>query len=91
MRDSTSLNRNIELHIEELVLEGFAVRDVSRITSAMQSELEQLVSRGNDLTGIKNRNTAQIEGGTIQIQPGATPETTGKQIAQNLYRGLASE
>ena len=78
--DSSSLNHNFDLYIEELVLQGFSDRDVYRITSAMQTELEQLFNRGSLSSGIQNRNITRIEGSTVQVQSGATPETAGRQI-----------
>jgi hypothetical protein len=72
------------------VLEGIPARDVPGIVSAIQNELGHLFNQGNIPVGIQNRNIAQIDGGAIQIRPGATPESTGQQIAQNLYRGLVN-
>ena len=88
MTDSTSSKRNIDLHIEELVLDGFPAQDASRIASVVQGELERVLSQGNIPENITNGNITQIDGGTVRIRPGASPEMTGKQVAQNLYRGL---
>jgi hypothetical protein len=85
MRDSAPQNRNIDLHIEEIIMEGFSPRDRSRIASVVQQQLQQLLNQGEI---IQNRNTAHVDGGTIQIEPGASPEMAGRQIAQNLYRRL---
>jgi hypothetical protein len=89
MRDSAPQNRNIDLHIEELVLDGFSVSDGNRITAVVQQELRRLLSYGELPSGLtRNGNISRLDGGSIQIERGATAEMTGKQIAQNLYRGL---
>ena len=88
MTDSAQLNHNMDLHIEELVLEGFPAQDASHIASVVRSEVERLLRQGNIPASIRNGNIAQIDGGTIQIKPGTTPEMTGRQVARNLYRGL---
>jgi hypothetical protein len=88
MTDSAQFNNNIELHIKELVLEGFPTRDTSRIVSVFKSELEQLLRQGNIPENIRSKNILRLDGGTIRIQPGASPEMSGRQVARNLYRGL---
>ena len=89
MREASPSDYNIDLRIEELVLEGFSGQDGPRIASAVQAELERLLRSGNIPPGIRNGTIAQMDGGRVQVSPGATPEMTGRQVARNLYRGLA--
>ncbi len=81
--------RNIELHIEELVLEGFPETDQDRITAAVEKELSRLMSTGkiSELLGQDNR-TREVDGGRLEIEPGASAELTGIGIARSLYGGL---
>ena len=81
--------RNIELHIEELVLDCFQSQDKQHIASAVQQELHRLLSQGQLPQGLtRNSSIARLDGGTIRVEPHATPENTGARIARNLYGGL---
>lgn len=81
--------RNIELHIEELVLDGFPSQDKQHIASAVQQELHSLLSQGQLPQGLtRNNNIARLDGGTIQMEPKATSQSTGHKIARKLYGGL---
>ena len=81
--------RNIELHIEELVLDGFPSQDKDHIASVVQQELHRLLSQGQlPQELMRNNSIAQLDGGTIHIEPHATPDSTGAGIARNLYGGL---
>jgi hypothetical protein len=82
-------NRNIDLHIEELVLDGFPAQDKELITLAMQQEITRLINNGKTPAAlIQNNNLSRIDGGSFQVKPGDSPGTTGIQIARSLYRGL---
>lgn len=81
--------RNVELHIEELVLDGFPSQDRNHIASVVQQELHRLLSQGELPQGMmRNNNIARLDGGTISVEPQATTESTGASIARNLYGGL---
>ena len=81
--------RNIELHIEELVLDGFQSQNKQHIASAVQQELHRLLSQGQLPQGLtRNNNIARLDGGTIQVEKHATSEITGHKIARKLYGGL---
>ena len=81
--------RNIELHIEELVLDGFPSQDKDHIASVVQQELHRLLSQGQLPQGLtRNNNIARLDGGTIQVEKHATSENTGQKIARKLYGGL---
>ena len=79
----------MELHIEELVLDGFPSQNKEHIASVVQQELHRLLSQGQLPQGLmRNNNIEQLDGGTIHIEPHATPDSTGAGIARNLYGGL---
>jgi hypothetical protein len=80
---------DLDLNIEELVLRGFPGRDRDRIMQAVQVELERLIreegvpetlSRGGELAG--------LDAGSIEAEPGSSPEEIGAQVARSLYGGL---
>ncbi len=81
--------KNIELHIEELVLEGFEKADSNRIAEAIERELTHLftemgVSPSLAIDGEINR----LDGGTVQVAPGIRPEAIGARVARVVYQGL---
>lgn len=81
----------IELHIEELVLEGLPARDRERIGAAVESALARLLeTEGLPPRLALGESTAEISAGDIEFQPGATPESIGAQIARVLYEELSA-
>jgi hypothetical protein len=81
----------VELHIEELVLHGFASADRHRIAEAMRMELARLVSAAGQVEALKNQPTLErgcggnIDGETIHIQAGEKPEAAGTRIARAVF------
>lgn len=78
----------IELHIEELVLNGFVPEDCCRIGEAIEKELAILLAK----QGIPSlKEGLEIEGmnaGEIAVARGAIPEVTGAQIARVVYKEM---
>lgn len=79
--------RPIDLHIEELILEGFPPADRHRIGAALEKELARLLTeRGLDSLG--QGEALRLDGGRIEARPGDRPERVGVQIAQSVFRGM---
>jgi len=80
---------NLQLHIEELVLHGFAMGDRHAISAALQQELTRLFTeQGIPPNLSQGGRVPQLNGGTVAIAPGTRPELVGSQIAQSLYNGI---
>ena len=88
---------DIDLHIEELVLHGFAPGERYRIGAAIERELARLLTEQGAPEGLLGgREEVSLEGidvpnlslGSFQIQQGAKPEMIGMQVAQALYKGM---
>ena len=80
---------NIELHIEALVLYGFALSDRYRIGAAVERELARLVAEyGVPPSLAQNSHVARLDGRAFEAGPHAKPETIGVQIAQAVYERL---
>jgi hypothetical protein len=82
-------SKNIELHIEELVLHGFKQDDRYRISEAVERELgrlfaeqnvPQLLSEGGDVY--------RLDGGEFNLTHGSRPEVIGALVAKAVYGGL---
>jgi hypothetical protein len=81
--------RHVELHIETLVLHGFAPGDHHRIGAVMARELARLLAEH----GVPSFLAHNIAGpsrdpGVFNVAPGATVEALGVQVAQAVYEGL---
>ncbi len=83
MNSPASQDGNTELHINEIVLEGFPPADGSRVVAALRQELQRLL--GESKRAIRDGDLTHLDAGSVSY---GTPEETGKQVARNLYRGL---
>ena len=80
---------NIELHIEELVLHGFAVKDRYAIGEAIQRELTRLFAeQGVPQSLGQGYEVGRLDGGSFHIAKGAKADAIGEQVAQSVYGGL---
>ncbi len=80
----------LELHIEELVLRGFAPSDRFRIGDAVERELARLIAK-QGLTGLDTNGLSidRLDGGTFKVAPGAKAQTVGAQVAQTVYQKIS--
>jgi hypothetical protein len=80
---------NIELHIEELVLHGFAPGDRHAISAAIQGELTRLFAeQGVHPSLQRSREVEKMDGGAFSMRAGAKAGTIGTQVAHAVYGGL---
>jgi hypothetical protein len=79
---------HLELHIEELILEGFSPADRYRIADALERELSALLAAA-PVAFERGERVAALDGGACEIEAGAAPQTIGAQIARTLHGGLS--
>jgi hypothetical protein len=80
---------NIELHIEELVLHGFAPGDRHLIGDAVERELKRLFAEQGAPASLAQIGARDyLDGGAFEAPRAARAGAIGAQIAQNLYGGL---
>ena len=80
---------DLELHIEELVLHGFAPEDRDRLGEALRQELTRLLAeRGVPPSFTQRRDVKRLDAGAFAAAPGATPEVLGYQVARAIHGGL---
>lgn len=80
---------NIHLHIDELVLHGFAPGDRYRIAEAVQVELSRMLTEGGVPPDLTNGSSAdRVDAGSFDVRVGAKPEAVGAGIAQTMVGGL---
>lgn len=80
---------NTKLHIEELVLDGFAPGDGYRIADSVERELARLFAeRGVPQSLSKGGEIAHLDGGIFEVAKGSKPEVIGSKVAKAVYGGL---
>ena len=81
--------KNIELHIEELVLHGFAPGDRYRIAEGVEQELTRLLAdRGVPQSLERGGEIANMDGGAFEVVQGSRAQVVGAQVAKAVYGGL---
>jgi len=81
---------NVELHIEELVLRGFAPGDRYRIGEAVERELARLLDEQSVPPSLaQGSEVAGLDGGAFEVAHGSKAEAVGIQVAQAVYGGLS--
>lgn len=81
--------KNIELHIEELVLHGFARSDYRDIGEAVKSELSRLFTeQGVPPSLERGGRIDSLKDGDLKITPGSNAEVIGARVARAVYGGL---
>jgi hypothetical protein len=80
---------NVEIHIEELVLDGLPIADRFALSEAVSVELARLIAdQGAPALFSQSLHLTDLPGGTIVLTPGIQPESTGALVAQRLYQTL---
>jgi hypothetical protein len=83
--------RSVELHIEELVLHGFAPGDRYALGDAVETELREVLAKQHLLpTAVVTREIDWIDAGEFRMMSGATPHTIGGSIAKAISHALAA-
>ncbi|MBE9472852.1 MAG: hypothetical protein IMY75_12175, partial [Chloroflexi bacterium] len=77
------------LHIEKLILHGFAPGDRPRIGAALTAELARILAeQGVPQSLAQSGDIPRLDGGRFEVGLGSGAEEIGTQVAQALYRGL---
>lgn len=80
---------NVELRIEELVLRGFAPRERHLIGEAVVRELTRLFTEEGIPPSLGRSGViSHLDGGALDVAPGASAEEVGARAARVLYRGM---
>jgi hypothetical protein len=72
----------VEVHVEELVLEGFPRLDRIRLEHAFARQLESALAK----LGLRHELLTEpvLDGGTLSFGPGATTGELGRKIARRV-------
>lgn len=78
----------VEIHVEELVLHGFAARDRHRIAAALERELARLVERDGAAQWSARGDRGMIDGGSFEASRAMRADAVGVEIARAVLTGV---
>jgi len=83
--------QTVDLHIDELVLDGLDGVDPSHVDFVVQRELVRLLrDRGVPLSWQQgDESAARLNGGTFTVSSGLPTNALGAQIAQAIYTSFS--
>ncbi len=82
---------SLHIHIEELVLHGFAPAERAPIAEAVQSELVRLLTEGGVPPALaRGGSVDRLDAGSFPADPAGRGSVTGARIAQALHGGLGT-
>jgi hypothetical protein len=83
------MGARVNLHIEELVLNGFSPGDRHRIGQAVEFELARLITeQGIPSSLSREGGVARMDGGRFNMWPNSGAEVIGGQVARSVYEGF---
>lgn len=88
-RSSNRSRPSVDLHIQELVLDGFEAAHRYMVGDAVERELTRLFTEESALVAItQDVEIERLNGGAFNLKPGSSAEATGIQLARMVYGGL---
>jgi hypothetical protein len=82
-------HRRIEVHIEELVIDGLGALDGNTIGRWTRSELSRLIAeRGLPAFATQAGGVAKINAGSFRMRGGEHAEEIGPRVARAVWEGL---
>jgi hypothetical protein len=81
---------SVHVHIDELVLHGFAPADRYRIAAAVQVELTRLFAEQGVSSALRQGGEAsRLKAQAISVTPTMTAGAIGTQVARSVYGSLS--
>lgn len=80
------LRPEVELHIDDLVLDGVPARDRAAVAEALRAELGRMIAE-RGLPPDLGRRAATLETAGLHSGPGQSAAQLGIRIARSLLRG----
>jgi len=82
---------NIQLHVEQLVLDGLSLTASQGplVQAALEAEMSRLLAEGGLAPGLLSGGTLPgLPAASIELAPQSDPATIGRQIAQSVHGGI---
>ena len=87
--DDAQPRRSIKVHIDTLVLHGFAAGDRYGIARGVEQEVARLLAEQGLPSRLKAIELHRLAGGAINAKPSAKAEATGTQIGQRVHASIS--
>lgn len=87
----TPTQPDIQLHIDQLILDGLPIDRAQApiVQAAVEAELSRLLTVHGFSAGWQSSGAVpSLNASSIQVSAGSTPTQMGLQIAQSVYSGL---
>ena len=85
------MNREIEIHIDKLVLDGYPPLDVKVLKRIIQEELAALATEQGALDQLAHsQRIRRVQGGELSFHPPQKTAETGAGIAKGIMQALKS-
>jgi hypothetical protein len=79
----------VEVHIDELVVDGWEGADGRRLAEAVRIELHRLLAEGGGpFVPAVVVDRTEVDAGSVPAPPGASPEAVGARVAAAVHAGL---
>lgn len=79
----------LKLHIEELILHGFADRDRQLIGAAIEQELARLLTEaGPKNLPVRSLELGRVDAGSVHLGPDTQPHVVGRHVAERVFSQL---
>ena len=83
------MKQQIDIHIDELLLDGFTAAEGDNIKTAVEAELSRLFTeRGIPRTVNRSAKYDRINGGSFSMANGSKANTVGTDIAGAVYSSI---
>ena len=83
--------RRVVVHVDRLLLRGFARGDAARLAAGLRTELGALLGGDGALAVLSHHATAQIvRAGTVRVPEGGSATAVGRAVATRIVRGAGS-
>ncbi len=80
--------KRVELHIDELVLDGFALGDRGRIGDAVETELARLFGQ-QGVRAAASKQVPALDAGSFRVDASRKPEMIGRQVARQIHQAVS--
>jgi len=80
--------RRVVLHVDRLVLRGFARDEAAAVTAGLRAELQSLLGGEAALAALSlHQASSFVKAGTVHVPHGGSARATGRAVAARIVRG----
>jgi hypothetical protein len=78
----------VVLHVDRLLLRGFARGDAAPLSAGLRAELQSLLKSEDAVAALSQREASHIvKAGTVRVPHGGSAHAVGRAVATRIVRG----